>query len=214
MSKRNAALVPRAGTRLVPRRARIATTRVPASPALPTHRRRAPVHAWLRELLTPPEPHSYLADSEQCLISTRLHWTAPLRTMLRMGVKMSLTGTVLFILSYLAPGLLIIQIVLALAALSHTAYLGYVILLWRTDTIMVTDRRIIRVSGLLTLTADTVNLSQVTDATLHQSLPGRVLDYGTLRIESAGQRQSLERLDYLPAPGVIYRATLAHPHTP
>jgi hypothetical protein len=75
---------------------------------------------------------------------------------------------------------------------------------------MVTDRRIIRVSGLLNTTVDAVVLSQITDTTYHRSLIGRILDYGTLGIESAGQRQSLERLDFIPTPGAIYRATLAH----
>jgi len=120
---------------------------------------------------------------------------------------MSLTGALMLVLGFLAPGAVILLAILVLAALSHSGYLGYLILRWRTDTIMVTDRRIIRVTGLLNLTADAVNLSQVTDATLHQSLIGRILDYGTLRIESAGQRQSLETLDYVPAPSAIYRAT-------
>jgi len=127
---------------------------------------------------------------------------------------MSLIGTLLAILGYLMPGLRLIEIVLVLGALSHAAWIGYVILRWRSDRITVTNTRIIRVSGILNITVDAMNLNQVTDTTLTQSIPGRILDYGTLRIESAGQRQSLETLDFLPAPGAIYHATLTHPDTP
>jgi hypothetical protein len=59
-----------------------------------------------------------------------------------------------------------------------------------------------------TTTVDAVNLDQITDSTYHRSLIGHVLNYGTVRVGSAGQNQSLERIDFVPAGDEIYRATL------
>ena len=127
---------------------------------------------------------------------------------------MSLAGLLLMVLSVLAPGVFLLQAVLFLLTLAHTAYLFYSVLAWRADHIMVTDSRIIRVSGLITHTVDAMRLSKITDTTLIRPFLGRILDYGTIRIESSGQRQSLERIDYVPSPGEIYRATLAHLSAP
>jgi hypothetical protein len=44
----------------------------------------------------------------------------------------------------------------------------------------------------------------VTDLTYEQTLLGRVLDYGSFVIESAGQEQALSRVDYLPDPNLRY----------
>ena len=68
--------------------------------------------------------------------------------------------------------------------------------------------RLIRVSGILSTTVDIVPLSKITDMTLRHSIPGRILGYGQLRVETAGQKQDLDRLDFLPSPGAVYRAML------
>jgi uncharacterized membrane protein YdbT with pleckstrin-like domain len=49
---------------------------------------------------------------------------------------------------------------------------------------------------------------QVTDSTLRRSIPGRILGYGSLRIETAGQDQSIGAMSYVPHPVALYRAML------
>ncbi len=49
-------------------------------------------------------------------------------------------------------------------------------------------------------------LGKVTDLTFERSLGGRMLGYGTLIVESAGQIQALNRIDYMPRPEEIYEA--------
>ena len=51
-------------------------------------------------------------------------------------------------------------------------------------------------------------ISKVTDLTYERPLIGRMLGYGTLVIESAGQIQALNRIDYLPAAGGGLRGDL------
>ena len=170
--------------------------------------RRHPVargaRAWLRECANPTTPSSYLGPGELCLIRTHLHWLVPLRSIAQATAMMP----VAILLGFVTPSVWWLQIGLGLVAVVHQGYLFYRFLAWRTEQITVTDQRIIRTSGVLTTTVDAVNLDQITDSTYHRSLPGHVFNYGTVRIGSAGQNQALERIDFVPAPGEIYRATL------
>jgi len=116
--------------------------------------------------------------------------------------------TAIGVLTFLLPGFLLVQVALALGAVAHAAWIGWCILDWRVEQIAVTDTRLIRVSGLVAITVDTVPLAEITDMSLRCSIPGRVLGYGQLRVETAGQKQAVGRLDFIPAPGAVYRAML------
>jgi hypothetical protein len=48
-------------------------------------------------------------------------------------------------------------------------------------------------------------LTRVTDMTYQRSLLGRILGYGDLIVESAGQDQALSRIEHLPRPDDFYR---------
>ena len=170
--------------------------------------RRHPVartaRAWLRECVNPTAPNSYLGPGELCLIRTHLHWLVPLRSIAQATAMMP----VAILLGFVTPSVWWLQIGLGLVAVGHQGFLFYRFLAWRTDQIIVTDQRIIRTSGVFTTTVDAVHLDQITDSTYHRSFLGYVFNYGTVRIGSAGQNQALERIDFVPAPGEIYRATL------
>jgi len=193
-------IVPRADTvELVPTR----RGWVPA-PAAPGRRAARTARAWLRETYTPAHPRSYLGDGERVRIRTHQHWLVPLLSVTQATAMMPLA----IVLGFAAPSVWWIQLGLALAAVGHQLFLFYRVLAWRTDQLVVTDQRIIRTSGVFTTTVDAVQLEQITDTTYHRSLIGHVFNYGTIRVGSAGQNQSLERVDYVPDPGEIYRATL------
>ncbi len=176
---------------------------VPA-PAAPGRRAARTARAWLRETYTPADPRTYLGAGERALIRTHQHWIVPLRFVVQATAMMP----VAILLGFVTPSVWWIQLGLGLVAVAHQGYVFYRFLAWRTDQLIVTDKRIIRTSGVFTTTVDAVNLDQVTDSTYHRSLIGHVFNYGTVRIGSAGQNQSLERMDFVPAPGDIYRATL------
>ena len=181
---------------LVPRR---------TQPRLPS--RRPPVHrTWLRDLFVPAPVHSYLAPGEQCVVATRRHWLAPLWRLARGGAMMVPLGA----LTFLLPGFLLVQLALLLGALAHSAWIGWCILDWRTEQIGITDSRLIRVHGIVTTTVDTVPLAEITDLSLRCTIPGRVLGYGSLTIETAGQNRALTRLAFLPSP--VCRAMLTGPY--
>jgi len=191
-------------TEIMPRRAELVPRRT--QPPLPS--RRPPVQrTWLRDLFVPAPVHSYLAPGEQCIIATRRHWLVPLWRLARGGVMMAPLGA----LTFLLPGFLLVQLALLLGALAHSAWIGWCILDWRTDQIGVTDSRLIRVSGIITTTVDIVPLAEITDLSLRCTIGGRVLGYGALRIETAGQTRALERLDFVPH--AVHRAMLTGPYS-
>jgi hypothetical protein len=49
-------------------------------------------------------------------------------------------------------------------------------------------------------------IGKVTDLTYERPLMGRILGYGTMIVESAGQIQALNRLEYLPRAEQVYDA--------
>ena len=76
---------------------------------------------------------------------------------------------------------------------------------WNVAKIVVTDRRIFEISGLLSRRVASTPLTKVTDMTYHRSLAGRLFGYGALRIESPGQKQAVDQIAYLPKPDDFYR---------
>lgn len=77
---------------------------------------------------------------------------------------------------------------------------------WAVTRIVVTNKRLLEVSGFLSLQVLTMPHSKVTDYTLKQSFVGRILDYGSIRVESAGQVQAIEQLDYVRQAVLLYQA--------
>lgn len=77
---------------------------------------------------------------------------------------------------------------------------------WWVDRIFVTEKRIFEVSGLLTRKVASMPLGNLTDVTYQRSLLGRLLGYGELIVETAGQAQALSRIAYLSHPDEFYRA--------
>jgi uncharacterized membrane protein YdbT with pleckstrin-like domain len=61
-------------------------------------------------------------------------------------------------------------------------------------------------TGILTHRIAMMPLKKVTDLTFRRSFMGRVIGYGTVIIESAGQIQGLDRIDYLQNPEEAYGA--------
>jgi membrane protein YdbS with pleckstrin-like domain len=80
---------------------------------------------------------------------------------------------------------------------------------WQVERFLVTNRRVLLVSGLLTRNVAIMPLIKVTDLTYQQSPAGRLLHYGSFIIESAGQHQALSRIDYLPQPNKRYQQVSA-----
>jgi membrane protein YdbS with pleckstrin-like domain len=84
------------------------------------------------------------------------------------------------------------------------AYVAYRVADWYFDRFILTNKRIMVVNGLVTRTVGMMPLVRVTDMKYQQSALGRMLNYGTFVVESAGQDQALRKVPTLPNPNELY----------
>ncbi|MEV8636583.1 PH domain-containing protein [Streptosporangium sp. NPDC051023] len=75
---------------------------------------------------------------------------------------------------------------------------------WSVDYFVVTSKRMLLTTGLITRKVDMMPLGKVTDMSFQRSLLGRMLGYGEFVLESAGQDQALSRVNYIPYPETLY----------
>ncbi len=144
----------------------------------------------------------YVLRGEQVEVATRQHWaslTEPVFTVL---------GTFLFI-SWISSGLersfgefglylwwvwfaLIIRLLWKMAE-------------WRNEWFVATDKRLLLTYGLITHKVAMMPLGKVTDMTYGRSITGRFIGYGTFVLESAGQDQALQKINWVRDPDETYR---------
>jgi len=74
---------------------------------------------------------------------------------------------------------------------------------WHYDRFILTNKRVMLVRGFIKKDV-AMPLLRVTDMKYTQSPLGRILEYGTFEIESAGQDQALRRVKHLPNPNELY----------
>jgi len=84
------------------------------------------------------------------------------------------------------------------------AYLGWRVADWYYDRFILTNKRIMVVNGLVARTVGMMPLVRVTDMKYTQSPLGRLFNYGTFVVESAGLDQALRTVKTLPNPNELY----------
>lgn len=141
------------------------------------------------------KPHQSILSTETIIVQFRFHWAAVgwvtpqtvLGVLLLFGIHLltvtdyPLINTVVW---YLAVCLIV-------RMLYHVAH-------WWDTILIVTDSRFVLFSGIISMREAMMPVSRVTDLEFKQTATGRLLGYGRVRIESAGQHQDLEMLNYLP----------------
>jgi uncharacterized membrane protein YdbT with pleckstrin-like domain len=152
--------------------------------------------------LAPRDIDEYLLPTERRVIRVRQHFASVVKDVLT---------TALFLLllvvaqQYLPPSVLIANITFYLALVAVMRFTVLTIL-WEIERIVITDKRVMLAQGFLVHKIAMMPLSKVTDLTFERSLRGRLLGYGALIVESAGQIQALNRIDYIPRPEEVYEA--------
>jgi uncharacterized membrane protein YdbT with pleckstrin-like domain len=157
-------------------------------------------------MLGPRDPDDYLLSTERRVIRVRRHWAALLWLLVQtLGIVAAAIG-----LSYLigneSDNVWLVQSLLWYAALGAVVRFSYHALEWWVERIVVTDKRFMLTSGILETKISMMPITKVTDMSYTRPVVGRMLGYGTLRVESAGQKQDLERVAYLPRPEEVYDA--------
>lgn len=75
---------------------------------------------------------------------------------------------------------------------------------WYFDRFILTNKRVMVISGIITRKVAMMPLLRVTDMKYEQSPLGRMMNYGTFVMESAGQDQALREVKHLPDPNELY----------
>lgn len=83
-------------------------------------------------------------------------------------------------------------------------WLAYKVWEWSQDYFIVTSRRMLLATGVITRKVAMMPLVKVTDMSFQRSSLGRLLGYGEFILESAGQEQALRRVDHIPYPEQLY----------
>lgn len=143
----------------------------------------------------------FLLPTERRVVAVRRHWAGlaePVLTALAaLAVLMWLDQVLPVAVPYVREVLLAGWVLLA-------ARLTWRVLEWREDWFVVTDRRLLMRSGLVTRKIAMMPLLKVTDMSYSRPPLGRVLGYGQIVIESAGQDQALRTITHLPDPDALY----------
>jgi membrane protein YdbS with pleckstrin-like domain len=75
---------------------------------------------------------------------------------------------------------------------------------WYFDRFVLTNKRIMSISGMFSRTVGMMPLLRVTDMKYEQTPWGRLFNYGNFVVESAGQDQALREVKHLPNPNELY----------
>jgi uncharacterized membrane protein YdbT with pleckstrin-like domain len=143
----------------------------------------------------------YLIPAETPVVMTRRHWASLIKD----------------------GSISLLALLLGLLVLGHSddsqaaSWLGVLLVLgglgwfawswgqWSHERFIITDRRVLLVYGLITQRVGIMPLSKVTDLTYERTLAGRLFGYAAFVVESAGQHQAFNRIDYLPTPEKLYQ---------
>jgi membrane protein YdbS with pleckstrin-like domain len=143
----------------------------------------------------------YLLPTETQVIAVRRHWAQLLEPALTTVAGL----LVLFWLDNVMPlSFSAIRTLLLVGWLVLAVRLVWKLLEWREDWFVVTDRRLLLRSGLITRRIGMMPLMKVTDMSYSRPPVGRILGYGEIVLESAGQDQALRTVKHLPDPDGLY----------
>jgi hypothetical protein len=130
-----------------------------------------------------------LADGERPVLRTRQHPIAPLAKA-RTALAILIASIVLIILiAQLQPSQMrdILGYLPLILLLLSLAWLAVVVMAWYAEDYMVTNRRVLKVDGILRKRSADSSLEKINDAILEQSVLGRILGYGDLEILTAAE---------------------------
>jgi uncharacterized membrane protein YdbT with pleckstrin-like domain len=154
-------------------------------------------------MFAPRDPDEYLLDSERRVIRVRRHWTVLAWDVFEAAALLA----VAVMISYILPSSMwLLQNVLWYAALIVLLRFAYLVIEWWVERIVVTDKRFMLTTGVFTTRVLMMPIGKVTDLTYERTWVGRIFGYGTMVVESAGQIQALNRINYLPKPEQVYDA--------
>lgn len=153
----------------------------------------------------------YLVPGERVVVIARRHWTMVAEPVLTALLGLALMVWAASLLTPTSPRVFDLLWWVWFALVARTAWRIWG---WRRDIVVVTDKRLLLIHGIVVRKADMMPLRKVTDFSYQRTLGGRLLRYGTFVLESAGQDQALRCLERIARPNQTYQALTAEVFTP
>jgi hypothetical protein len=147
------------------------------------------------------DAEKYLLAGEPPVIATRRHPAVLFRPAVR-GLPALVAGGWLL---QLEQGNQVSSLVGLLVILGALGYLGLHVGEWWVRHFLITRRRVLLTSGVIIRTVAVMPLRRITDLTWKETFFGQILGYGTFRFESAGQKQGLDEITFLPHADALYK---------
>ena len=154
-------------------------------------------------MFAPRDPDEYLLGTERRVIRLRRHWASLIWETFE---SVALLVAAVLLSSVVPSDVALFQNILWYAGLFVVLRFIYLVIEWWVERIVVTDKRFMLTSGVFVTKVAMMPIGKVTDLTYERSMNGRMLGYGTLIVESAGQIQGLNKIHYLPRPEQVYDA--------
>jgi len=156
-----------------------------------------------------------LTEGEQVVMRSRQHWLA-LLSKARAALLLWLIGIALIVVVLwfdIDPGLL--RDIISVLAIVVFA-LGVIIFIyrfwqWWAQDYMITNRRLLKVTGIFNKRSSDSSLEKINDAILSQSIWGRMLNFGNLEILTAAD-QAVDRYYMLKGPKEFKKVMLTQKH--
>jgi membrane protein YdbS with pleckstrin-like domain len=169
-----------------------------------------------RVLPVEPEPSAYVArylfPTEKYRGEWRRHWIHLIVPIIVVVLATFLMGFVSSLFAHFHADIAV-TVVVVLWVLS-LVWVGWRVMDWFQDRFILTNKRVMLINGLITRKVAMMPLLRVTDMKYQQSPMGRMLNYGTFVLESAGQDQALREVPHLPNPNELYLRVVEEMYEP
>lgn len=142
----------------------------------------------------------YLIPSERPVVVTHRHWAS----MAKVGSACAGVFLVAMLMVLYLGDSQFFAVIGVLGLLVSLGWFAFTWWSWADEEFVITDKRVLIVSGVITRRVAIMPLTKVTDLTYERSILGRLLGYGVFVMESAGQHQAMSRIEYLPRPDQLY----------
>jgi uncharacterized membrane protein YdbT with pleckstrin-like domain len=129
---------------------------------------------------------SMLAKDEKIIYMGRQHWLAPLADSLK-AIVLVLVAVLLFVVELHFSWTGVLLIVPAVVLLAGVIWIGIIFFTWRSEQYVITNRRVLKVEGLLDKKSGDSSLDKINDAVLSQGIWARIFHYGNLEILTANE---------------------------
>ncbi|MGI8679487.1 MAG: hypothetical protein ACR2LX_12545 [Jatrophihabitans sp.] len=141
---------------------------------------------------------AFLASELPVRCCTRHHWVVLFRPTNKI---LGFALVVLIVAAVFAPNPMAWVLVLVLGLLGFLRWQT-----WRAEWVILTGKRIIRVQGVPETTSSEASLriDRVSGARLIQTVPGKVLGYGTIELEAPGDHPDVRKLVKIADPAQFY----------